>query len=122
VERNAVRANLVARAEDWRWSSLWRRRHGGALPAEVLSRWPVATPPEWVRRVNCALTVGEMDALRRSVQRGHPYGSDHWVRYAAKRLGLESAFARRDYRRNLAMFFFAYFLHVRAGEIFKKPV
>ena len=24
VERNAVRANLVDRAEDWRWSSLYR--------------------------------------------------------------------------------------------------
>jgi putative transposase len=91
VERNAVRANLVARAEDWRWSSLWRRGHGGALPAEVLSRWPVAMPPDWVRRVNCALTVGELDALRRSVQRGQPYGSDHWVQYAAKRLDLESS-------------------------------
>lgn len=27
VERNALRANLVTRAEDWRWSSLWRRVH-----------------------------------------------------------------------------------------------
>jgi hypothetical protein len=25
VERNALRANLVERAQDWRWSSLWRR-------------------------------------------------------------------------------------------------
>ena len=25
VERNALRANLVVRAEEWRWSSLWRR-------------------------------------------------------------------------------------------------
>ena len=25
VERNARRANLVKRAEDWRWGSLWRR-------------------------------------------------------------------------------------------------
>ena len=28
VERNALRAaNLVERAEDWRWCSLWRRDH-----------------------------------------------------------------------------------------------
>lgn len=27
VERNPVRANLVKRAELWRWNSLWRRRH-----------------------------------------------------------------------------------------------
>jgi putative transposase len=25
VERNALRANLFSRAEQWRWSSLWRR-------------------------------------------------------------------------------------------------
>ncbi|MDH4083079.1 MAG: hypothetical protein OEV99_01655 [Nitrospira sp.] len=25
VERNALRAKLVRRAEDWKWSSLWRR-------------------------------------------------------------------------------------------------
>lgn len=25
VERNAVRAKLVKRAEDWQWYSLWRR-------------------------------------------------------------------------------------------------
>ena len=91
MECNAARAGLVARAEDWRWSSLWRRRHGDSLPAEFLNRWPVALPSDWIRRVNRALPVGEFDALRRSVQRGQPYGSDHWVRYTAKRLGLESS-------------------------------
>jgi putative transposase len=25
IERDALRANLSARAEEWRWSSLWRR-------------------------------------------------------------------------------------------------
>jgi len=30
VERNPLRANLVARAEHWRWSSLWRRVHYNA--------------------------------------------------------------------------------------------
>jgi len=25
VERNVLRAKLVTRAEDWQWSSLWRR-------------------------------------------------------------------------------------------------
>ena len=28
VERNPVRANLVQRAQDWRWSSTWRRHRG----------------------------------------------------------------------------------------------
>src|SRR6058998_898085 len=28
VERNALTAGLVKRAEDWQWSSLWARMHG----------------------------------------------------------------------------------------------
>ena len=32
VERNALRAGLTRRAEDWRWGSLWRRERGPARP------------------------------------------------------------------------------------------
>lgn len=42
VEANPLRAKLVARAEEWRWSGLWRRRHGGQ--GLVLSEWPVVRP------------------------------------------------------------------------------
>src|SRR5438876_1781806 len=38
VERNALRAGLVERAEDWRWGSLWRRRYG---EVDLLHPWPV---------------------------------------------------------------------------------
>jgi putative transposase len=43
VERNALRANLVARAQDWRWCSLWRRELLGDRQADgpVLSEWSV---------------------------------------------------------------------------------
>jgi putative transposase len=95
VEGNAVRAELAARAQAWRWSSLWRRGHGGAAASEVLSRWPVPMPEDWTRRVNRALTAEELDALRRCVQRGAPYGSDRWVRNTAERLGLESSLRPR---------------------------
>jgi hypothetical protein len=40
VEANALRAGLVERAEEWRWSSLWRRRH-----AEVTDDVPPLTRP-----------------------------------------------------------------------------
>src|SRR6516225_1361838 len=40
VERNALRANLVKRAEDWRWSSLWARRSGDEAARTLLSTWP----------------------------------------------------------------------------------
>jgi putative transposase len=50
VERNALAAALVSRAEEWQWASLWRRcnnSHEG-----VLHDWPVPVPPDWVTIVN----------------------------------------------------------------------
>src|SRR5437762_111275 len=50
IERNALRAKLVRRAQDWRWCSLWRRMHGDE--ENLLSAWPIEMPADWVRRVN----------------------------------------------------------------------
>jgi putative transposase len=44
VERNAFRAGLVERPDDWRYSSLWRRTHGAAKAQAWLSAWPVSRP------------------------------------------------------------------------------
>lgn len=89
VERNALRAGLVERAEDWRWCSLWQRRAGTALAQEVLREWPVACPSSWLAEVNRPQTLGELDVLRRCVRRGQPFGEDGWVEATVKRLGLE---------------------------------
>ena len=70
VERNAFRANLVLRAEEWRWSSLWRRCQGTQQEQSLLARWPVEVPPNWVERVNQADDGRELEALRRCVKRG----------------------------------------------------
>ena len=90
VERNAMRAGLVRRAEQWRWSSLWRRLHGTAEEKALLHPWPLPHPRHWSRLVHAPQTEAELEAIRRAVRRGQPYGSTHWVRRTAKRLGLES--------------------------------
>ena len=41
VERNALQANLVKRAEDWKYGSLWRMIHGDADSQSLLSDWPI---------------------------------------------------------------------------------
>ena len=92
VERNALRAGLVLRAEDWRWSSLWRRSTGNAEDTAILSPWPLTPPADWIERVNRADNEKELEALRRSVRRGRPYGASEWQKRIAKRLGLESAY------------------------------
>jgi putative transposase len=89
VERNASRAKLVKRAEQWRWSSLWARRSGDDEARAPLSAWPMAEPAHWLRYVNAAQKEAELMALRRSVVRGTPFGNDPWVRKTAAKLGLE---------------------------------
>jgi len=95
VERNALRANLVERAEDWRWSSLWHRQTGGVQEKSLLSDWPVAMPREWSQWVNRPETETELATLRRCVNRGQPYGSEGWVQRIVKRLALESSMRPR---------------------------
>jgi putative transposase len=95
VERNALRANLVARAQDWRWSSLWRRVHGTAEDRRWLSKWPLPQPRNWADMVNQPQTEAELEAIRRSVIRSQPYGNDEWVSKTAKQLGLESTLRSR---------------------------
>jgi putative transposase len=90
VERNALRANLVQRAELWRWSSLWRREQGTAEQRRMLSRWPEPCPRDWIKLVNEPQSQAEMHALRRCVTRGQPFGSESWVQQMAGELGLES--------------------------------
>jgi putative transposase len=50
VERNPLRAKVVQRAEQWCWSSLWRRERGTEKERSVLSEWPVPEPRDWVEQ------------------------------------------------------------------------
>src|ERR1700728_3422806 len=51
VERNALRAHLCKSAEQWRWSSVWRRESGTAEQQKLLCEWPLPVPSRWVRLV-----------------------------------------------------------------------
>ena len=95
VERNALRAKLVSRAEGWQWSSLWRREQGDGTVTAWLSEWPMDQPRDWVARVNRPQMASELEALRVSVQRGRPFGEEGWVRRMAKRFGMESTLRPR---------------------------
>ena len=88
VERNALRAERTARAEDWRWGSLWRWQQSIEPVPALLSPWPIPRSPHWLARVNEPLTDRELIALRRSAQRGSPFGDSAWIESTAQRLGL----------------------------------
>ncbi len=97
VERNPLRAGLVARAEDWPWSSLGTLNPadtaavaGGLDPAlePPLNAGPLPRPSNWRDWVNEAEDPDQLAALRHSVNRGVPWGTPIWVRRTAVRLGI----------------------------------
>lgn len=95
VERNPLRANLVKRAEDWRWGSLYRWLRGTRQEKALLSAWPLRRRPGWVDWVNSPQSDAELKSLRRAVQRGSPYGETDWREETARSLGLETTLRPR---------------------------
>lgn len=85
VERNAVRARLVSRAEDWPWTS--------ACPAALANRpitapWPVHKPADWAEILNIPDSSASVSELREAVYKGVPYGDEDWQAHTVKQLGL----------------------------------
>jgi len=93
VERNALQAHLVLRAELWKWSSLWRRKYGNAKQKSLLTKWPIFEGVDYAEWVNEKFPHEkiESDEIEISIQRGRPYGSDLWIAKIAKELGLQSS-------------------------------
>ena len=91
VERNALRAGLAAAAEAWPWGSLAARL---APPAPA---WLVAPdlPAGWRDWVNEPQSAAELEAVRRSVNRGAPFGEPDWAQRTAEALGLASTLRAR---------------------------
>lgn len=88
VEGNPLRADLVQRAEDWKYSSLSQWIQKPEHPPALLSPWPIPRTPNWVERVNEPLRAKQLAAIRLCVQRGRPFGNDEWVAKEAERTGL----------------------------------
>jgi putative transposase len=100
VERNALTAKIVERAEDYRWGSLWNWCGGDSVVK--LSSWPVKRLPRWIDRVNEPVKKKEKDALLNCIKRGCPFGTEQWVTDTAKDQGLELTLRPRGRPRKLA--------------------
>jgi len=90
VERNAVRAGLVERADAWRWSSLWRTSYGDAQQQALVSDWPLTRPADWVAWVNGNEAVADLTRIRQSVVRSQPFGQTEWVTAMIEKFNLGS--------------------------------
>ncbi len=102
VELNPVRARMVSRPEQYRWSS-YRARAG-------LSEWGWLDPdpcylglgrsaPERAKRyrewARAAIPEGEWERIRKAIQRGQLTGGERFIALAAKQVGRRVEFRGR---------------------------
>ncbi|HET6247642.1 MAG TPA: transposase [Tepidisphaeraceae bacterium] len=78
IERNAVRAGIARRAEQWRWSSLGQKATL-ETPLIPLAAWPVRRRKDWTDWVNQPQTAAEEAALRHCLSHNRPFGSEQWT-------------------------------------------
>lgn len=90
VERNALRAKLIKKAENWKFCSLWRRLYGKDQQKKLLSKWPILEPKDYLSFINIPPSKEEEGKIRLSVLKGKPYGNDDWSMNIIKKFGLES--------------------------------
>ena len=102
IDRNPLRANLVQRAEQWRWSSVSHYLNSD-LPGWLMKikDWPVNRRADWVRWVNAPQTAKEQEAIRQCIARGRPFGSESWTKTTVKKLGLSSSLRPRGRPRRI---------------------
>jgi putative transposase len=98
VERNPLRAKLVARSQDWEWSSLKPTVRSG--PDGLLTPGPIEKPSQWTRLVNGAQSEAELSSSRHSLARGAPFGNTQWQAQPPKKLGLASSLQPRGRPKN----------------------
>lgn len=95
IERNPLRAGLVNQAEDWEWSSLWRRLYGSSEQKQLLDPWPMPEEDNYLKSVNQPESEIILQSIRESIIRGKPFGSNQWVLNIADKLGLSSTLRSR---------------------------
>lgn len=84
VERNAVRAKLVAAAADWPWSSAAARPPGPDRPE--VTAWPVPQPADWTERLDVPESPAVLRGLRSAIRTGRHYGDASWRFKTAEQL------------------------------------
>jgi putative transposase len=95
VERNAQRAGLVKRAEEWPWCSVFARLYGNEGQKALLSPWPVPEPGKYLEWLNRSQAKEEVERIRYAIKRSKPYGSERWVSKAVAQFGLENTTRNR---------------------------
>jgi len=96
IEANPVRAKMVRHAGEYRWSSFAAHAEGaanellsGCVPYEQLSPYTAVRQRRWDAYVHQRADEDELAAIRRSVERSLPFGTESWVKRISKKLDLD---------------------------------
>lgn len=71
IERNAARAELCERADDWAWSSASAAGRGLGI---AIAEWPIPRPPHWLDFVNDHEPQADLDFIRTQTTCGEAVG------------------------------------------------
>jgi len=90
VERNPCTAHLVKRADEWEYGSVYRRYRGTLKTRQLLAKWPILEPQDYLSLLSHPLTPKEFEKIALSKEKGVPYGSDEYVFNAVEQYNLQS--------------------------------
>jgi putative transposase len=86
VERNALAAGLVSRAEAWQWGSAFQRHRGAGDPPLLPQTF--LPPDQWLEHVNAPVIDREIgNAIRRNL----PIGDSDWIAARREELRIRAA-------------------------------
>jgi len=97
VERNPVRAGLVRKAWEWKWSSAPARtgRSGAHIKLGDIGVLMQIDQSEWERYLDTEEGEGELNAIRKNTMQGRPYGGKEFMDTIREIAGISlRAFAR----------------------------
>lgn len=80
VEQNPFRAHLVQKSQDWEYSSLHLRLYGTPKQKKLLSTLPTTLSQHYLKEVNMLYNEDDLTDIRKSVQKGIPYGDEQWAK------------------------------------------
>ena len=90
VEQNPLRAKLISRAEEWQWSSLYRRQRNSKEDQKLLAPLPTELPLNYNESVNEILSEDNVGQVRHSIVKGTPYGGASWIEKMVENYNLGS--------------------------------
>ena len=94
VETNALRSNLVNKAEKWKWGSAYCREYGTPKQKKLFTSWPVQKPNDYLVWLNQPQSEDEKSVIAKSIKRGSPYGSSSWNKKVINKFNLETTLRR----------------------------